>query len=551
MTNSRFNRRDFLASMGGTALAYALDGTAQPGPRTTITVRIDRDLAVLDPADPHGPVGRQRHARGVSAPDEAEAEFLGARARRGRRSQAGVADGHRVPPEARPDVHRRLRRNDRRRRQVLVRAHRPAAEGRRQGGDVQGRLALPAGGRGQEQVRRPHRAHARAGQPVRRRDRRRLRVHRPAQGRRAARRGLRDQARRLRSVPAHLARAAERRHAAPQSGVHRPQAALRRDRHPLHLRCAHDRSRAAVRRARLRGARAGRRRAAALRGRAQGRRATQHRLRVARHERREGAAVRSARPAGDPPRARRRPDAGGRLQRQGAAAQHAAAAADHRPLARGAGLQAQRGRGEEPAGGGGRVEPQAQAADPEPGQLPEHGAGGARAARRRRDHGRGRRAGGRHLLEFRQGRHRQEHRPLHHPLQRQARSQLHHAVVRRRPDRQLELAALEQSGIRRPVRAVGRRSRSGQAPAAGGRRAAADGQERAPSSGSPTRPTPSCTATGCGPPPCRAGSTGNTTTSARRPDLAPGAGGSRCPREKHREPQRGCAISRAASSRPC
>ena len=51
------------------------------------------------------------------------------------------------------------------------------------------------------------------------------------------------------------------------------------------------------------------------------------------------------------------------------------------------------------------------------------------------DHGRGRRAGGRHLLEFGQGRHRQEHRPLHHPLQRQARSQLHHAMVRLRPDR--------------------------------------------------------------------------------------------------------------------
>jgi len=55
MTNFHFNRRDFLASVGGTALAYALDAPAQTGPRTSITVRIDRDLAVLDPANRTGP----------------------------------------------------------------------------------------------------------------------------------------------------------------------------------------------------------------------------------------------------------------------------------------------------------------------------------------------------------------------------------------------------------------------------------------------------------------------------------------------------------------
>ena len=49
MTNSHFNRRDFLASIGGTALAYAIDVPAQTGPRSTITVRIDRDLAVSTP----------------------------------------------------------------------------------------------------------------------------------------------------------------------------------------------------------------------------------------------------------------------------------------------------------------------------------------------------------------------------------------------------------------------------------------------------------------------------------------------------------------------
>jgi len=55
MTNSHFNRRDFLAGIGGTALVCALDAPAQTGPRTSITVRIDRDLAVLDPANRTGP----------------------------------------------------------------------------------------------------------------------------------------------------------------------------------------------------------------------------------------------------------------------------------------------------------------------------------------------------------------------------------------------------------------------------------------------------------------------------------------------------------------
>src|SRR5258705_4806653 len=52
-----FNRRDFLTGVAGTALAYALDAPAQTGsgPRTNITVRIDRDLAVLDPAARTGP----------------------------------------------------------------------------------------------------------------------------------------------------------------------------------------------------------------------------------------------------------------------------------------------------------------------------------------------------------------------------------------------------------------------------------------------------------------------------------------------------------------
>jgi len=55
MTTSPFNRRDFLTSIAGTALVYAIDAPAQTGPRPNITVRIDRDLAVLDPAHRTGP----------------------------------------------------------------------------------------------------------------------------------------------------------------------------------------------------------------------------------------------------------------------------------------------------------------------------------------------------------------------------------------------------------------------------------------------------------------------------------------------------------------
>ena len=55
MTTSHFNRRDFFTSIAGGALAYAIDAPAQTGPRTSITVRIAQDLAVLDPADRKGP----------------------------------------------------------------------------------------------------------------------------------------------------------------------------------------------------------------------------------------------------------------------------------------------------------------------------------------------------------------------------------------------------------------------------------------------------------------------------------------------------------------
>ena len=55
MTTSRFNRRDFLTTVAGSSLVYAFDAPAQTAPRTSITVRIARDLAVLDPAHRTGP----------------------------------------------------------------------------------------------------------------------------------------------------------------------------------------------------------------------------------------------------------------------------------------------------------------------------------------------------------------------------------------------------------------------------------------------------------------------------------------------------------------
>ena len=260
-----FNRRDFLTGVAGTALAYAIDAPAQTttGPRTNITVRIDRDLAVLDPAGRTGPwdgnvirVVQQRLMK--QKPNSSELELDAAAEVK---QVSPTVD--RVPPEAGSDVHRRLRRNDRRGRQVLVRAHRPAGEGC--GGNVQERLALPHGRRGQEQVRGPHRPLAAARQSLRRRHRRRLGMHRLEEGSGAARRGHRHETGRVGALSGGFAGTPERRRAAPQSRLCRAQAVLRGDRDPLHLGRANDRSRAALRRARLRGAVAVRRRAAARR----------------------------------------------------------------------------------------------------------------------------------------------------------------------------------------------------------------------------------------------------------------------------------------------
>ena len=55
MTKLRFNRREFLGTIAGSALVYAVDAPAQTGPRTTLNVRIDRDIVVIDPAHRTGP----------------------------------------------------------------------------------------------------------------------------------------------------------------------------------------------------------------------------------------------------------------------------------------------------------------------------------------------------------------------------------------------------------------------------------------------------------------------------------------------------------------
>ena len=57
MDKPPFTRRNFLTTVGGAALVYAIDAPAQTqaGPRPNITVRLDRDLAVLDPASRTGP----------------------------------------------------------------------------------------------------------------------------------------------------------------------------------------------------------------------------------------------------------------------------------------------------------------------------------------------------------------------------------------------------------------------------------------------------------------------------------------------------------------
>ena len=114
MTTSHFNRRDFLTSVAGGALAYAIDAPAQTGPRTNITVRIDRDLAVIDPFDRKGPwdgnVARVVHQRLMKQkPNSSELE-LDAAAEIKQVSPTIIE--FRLKPGS--DVHGRIRRSDRR-----------------------------------------------------------------------------------------------------------------------------------------------------------------------------------------------------------------------------------------------------------------------------------------------------------------------------------------------------------------------------------------------------------------------------------------------------
>ncbi len=77
------------------------------------------------PGVPRQPAGRHHHLGRLPAADPLQAQQHRLGERRRRRDPAGQRHGGDVPPQARPDVHRRLWRDDRRRREVLVRAHRP------------------------------------------------------------------------------------------------------------------------------------------------------------------------------------------------------------------------------------------------------------------------------------------------------------------------------------------------------------------------------------------------------------------------------------------
>ncbi len=176
MTNAHFNRRDFLVTVGGSALAYALDVRAQTGPRTSITVRIDRDLAVLDPAHRTGPwegnvmrVVFQRLMR--QKPNSAELELDAAA--EVRQISPTVIEFRLKPGQMFTDGFGEMTADDVK--FSFERIGLPPKDGARESTYKADWLYLQ-GVEVQEQVRRPHRAHATARQPVRRRDRRRLRA---------------------------------------------------------------------------------------------------------------------------------------------------------------------------------------------------------------------------------------------------------------------------------------------------------------------------------------------------------------------------------------
>ena len=95
------------------------------------------------------------------------------------------------------------------------------------------------------------------------------------------------------------------------------------------------------------------------------------------------------------------------------------------------------------AGRGRRAEPQAEAHAAEHAGVPDHGPGGAGAAEAGRGGPAAGRAGRRHLLVARQGRGRARPRPRADAVQRQAGPELQHAMVHLQPDRRMELVPLE------------------------------------------------------------------------------------------------------------
>ena len=267
MTHS-VNRRDFLTGVAGTALAYAIDAPAQTasGPRTNITVRIDRDLAVLDPAARTGPWDgnvircvQQRLMK--QKPNSSELELDAA------------AEVKQVSPTV---IEFRLKPG-----QMFTDGF-----GEMTADDVKfsfERIGLPAKDAvatykndwlyltGVE-VKSKYEGRIVLSQP-------RANLFDVVIGdvsgcivskKAVEQRGADIATKPVGSGPYQVVSLERQKGAvaAPQSGLHRAQAVLRGDRDPLHLGRAHDRSRVALRRARLRSAVAVRRRAAALRVRA-------------------------------------------------------------------------------------------------------------------------------------------------------------------------------------------------------------------------------------------------------------------------------------------
>ena len=143
------------AAMVGAAAAFAPRySLADDG--NTLRVRVYSDIQNLDPgfrvAEPDSR-GHGLHLR-PHGPVQAECGQLGGGAAGGEDPEAARRDPCRLRAQSRHHVFRRLWRDDRRRRQILLRAHRRSQDG----GGLSRRLGLAEPGHRQGQVFRHHRA---------------------------------------------------------------------------------------------------------------------------------------------------------------------------------------------------------------------------------------------------------------------------------------------------------------------------------------------------------------------------------------------------------